>query len=102
MQALSLPQRPGADRFALVQGLIYALTGFRASLLTGRPNTPPARELASAPRLALQRCVDLDSQFVQLRGAAVKEKQMLRQIALNLEIKRLSAEQAALIVSLGD
>lgn len=102
LEALALTQLPRADLFALVQGLIDALTGFRTSLLTGRPNTPPTRERAAAQRLALQRCIDLDSQIAQLRGAAVKEKQLPRQVALNLEIKRLAAERAELIASLGD
>lgn len=102
MQALAMTQLPRADLFALVQGLIDALTGFRASLLTGHPNTPPTRERAAAQRLALQRCMDLDSQIAQLRGAAVKEKQLPRQVALNLEVKRLAAERAELIASLGD
>lgn len=100
MQSLALTRLPRADLFALVQGLIDALTGFRAALLTGQPTTPPLPERAAAQRLALQRCIDLDSQIAQLRGAAVKEKQLPRQVALNLEIKRLSAERAALIASL--
>lgn len=102
MQALAMTQLPRADLFALVQGLIDALTGFRASLLTGHAITPATRERAAAQRLALQRCIDLDSQIAQLRGAAVKEKQLPRQVALNLEVKRLAAERAELIASLGD
>lgn len=102
MQALALTQLPRTDLFGLVQGLIDVLTGFRASLLTGRPNTPSTRERAAAQRLALQRCIELDGQIAQLRGAAVKETQLPRQVALNLEIKRLAADRAELIASLGD
>ena len=102
MQALALTKLPRADLFALVQGLIDVLTGFRASLLTGRPNTPPTRERAAEQRRALQRCIEIDSQIAQLRGAAVKEKQLPRQVALNLDVKRLTAERAELVASLGD
>lgn len=102
MQALALTQLPRTDLFALVQGLIDVLTGFRASMLTGRPSTAPTRERAAAQRLALQRCVDLDAQIAQLRSAAVKEKQLTRQVALNLDIKRLTTERAKLIASLAD
>jgi len=102
LQALTLTQLPRTDLFALVQGLIDVLTGFRASLLTGCPSTPPTRERAAAQRLALQRCIEIDSQIAQLRGAAVKEKQLPRQVALNLDVRRLTAERAKLIVSLGD
>jgi hypothetical protein len=102
MQALALTQLPRVDLFALVQGLIDALTGFRASLLTGRPTTPPTRERAAAQRLVLQRCIEIDSRITQLRGAAVKEKQLPRQVMLNLNIKRLAAERGQLIASLAD
>lgn len=102
MEALALTQLPRTDLFALVQGLIDALTGFRASLLTGCAAPPPTRERAAAQRLALQRCLEIDSQIAQLRGAAMKEKQLPRQVALNLDVKRLTAERAKLIASLGD
>lgn len=102
LEALALTHLPRADLFALVQGLIDALTGFRTSLLTGCSATPPTRERAAAKRLALQRCIEIDSQIAQLRGAAVKEKQLPRQVALNLEVKRLTVERAKLIASLGD
>lgn len=102
MQALALTHLPRADLLALVQGLIDALTGFRASLLTGCAATPPTRVRAAAQRLALQRCIEIDSQIAQLRGAAMKEKQLPRQLALNLDVKHLTAERAKLIASLGD
>ncbi len=102
MQALALTRLPRVDLFALVQGLIDALTGFRASLLTGRPTPTPTRERAAAQRQALQRCIEIDSQIAQLRGAAVKEKQLPRQVVLNMDIKRLAAERGQLIASLAD
>jgi hypothetical protein len=101
MQALALTLLPRSDLFALVQGLIDVLTGFHDSLLTGCPSAAPTRERAAAQRLTLQRCIDLDSQIAQLRGAAVKEKQLPRQVMLNLEIKRLVAERAELVARLG-
>ena len=78
------------------------MTGYKfsnriCSELTGRPNTTPTRERVAAQRLALHRCIDLVNQTAELRGAAVTEKQLLRQVALNLEIKRLSAERVDLI-----
>ncbi len=102
LQALTLTQRPRTDLYALVQGLIDVLTGFRASLLTGGPCTTPTRERAAVQRLALQRCIEIDGQIAQLRSAAVKEKQLPRQVALNLEVKRLLAERAEHVASLGD
>ena len=100
LEALALTRLPRTDLFTLVQGLIDALTGFRASLLTGRPGTPPTLETAAVQRLALQRCIEIDIQIAQLRSAAVKEKQLPRQVAINLEVKRLMAERASAIASL--
>lgn len=100
LEALALTKLPRADLFALVQGLIDALTGFRASLLTGKPGAPPTPDTAAAQRQALQRCIEIDHQIAQLRSAAVKEKQLPRQIAINLEVKRLMAERASAIASL--
>ena len=97
LQALALTRLPRTDLFALVQGLIDALTGFRVSLLIGRPGATPTRETAAAQRLALQRCIEIDNQVAQLRSAAFKEKQLPRQIAINLEVKRLMAERATAI-----
>ena len=100
LEALALTRLPRTDLFALVQGLIDALTGFRASLLTGRPGAPPTLETAAVQRLALQRCIEINHQIAQLRGAAVKEKQLPRQIAINLEVKRLRKERDSAVASL--
>ena len=100
LERLALTRLPRTDLFALVQGLIDALTAFRASLLTGRPGAQTTLEAAAAQRLALQRCIEIDNQIAQLRSAAVKEKQLPRQVAINLEVKRWTTERASAIASL--
>ena len=100
LEALALTRLPRTNLFAFVQGLIDALTGFRAALLTGRPGAPPATETAAAQRLALQRCIEIDTQIAQLRSEATKEKQLPRQVALNLEIQRLRKERDTAVASL--
>jgi len=100
LEALALTRLPRTDLFTLVQGLIDALTGFRASLLTGRPGAPPTHDTAAAQRLALQCCIEIDNQIAQLRSAAVKQKQLSRQVAINLEVKRLMTARASAIASL--
>ena len=96
-ELLALTRLPRTDLFALVQGLIDALTGFRASLLTGRPGARTTLESAAVQRLALQRCIEIDNQIAHLRSAAAKEKQLPRQVAINLEVKRLMTERASAI-----
>jgi hypothetical protein len=46
-----------------------------------------------ARRAALRRCHELDAQISSLRAAASKEKQMSRQVEVNLKIKRLQEER---------
>ena len=100
LEALALTRLPRADLFALAQGLIDALTGFRVSLLTGQPGVPPTHETAAAQRLALQRCIEIDTQVAQLRSKGAKEKQLPRQVAINLEIQRLRKERDTAVASL--
>lgn len=100
LEALALTRLPRTDLFFLVQGLIDALTGFRAALLTGRPGASPTHEAAAAQRLALQRCIEIDTQIAQLRSEAAREKQLPRQVALNLAIQRLRKERDTAVASL--
>ena len=100
LEALALTRLPRTDLFAFVQGLIDVLTGFRAALLTSQPGTPPTPETAAAQRLALQRCIEIDTQIAQIRSEAAKEKQLPRQVALNLEIQRLRKERDTAVASL--
>ena len=100
VEALALTRLPRTDLFALVQGLIDALTGFRASLLTGGARAPQSQKTAAAQRLALQCCIEIDTQIAQLRSAAAKEKQLPRQVAFNLEIQRLRTERDRAVASL--
>jgi len=46
-------------------------------------------------RAALKECAFLDSEIARLRAAAVREKQIARQVELNLELKRVEAAFAA-------
>lgn len=100
LQAVSLTRLPRSDLFALVQGLIDTFTRFQTGELTGRFPEVGAPEAAAAQRAAIQRCIEIDKSIAELRGAAVKEKQLPRQVALNLEIKRLQAERAAALTAL--
>jgi hypothetical protein len=52
-------------------------------------------EYAVAPRNALRECGVLHEEIGCLRTLAAKERQILRQVELNLELKRIEAELAA-------
>ena len=55
----------------------------------------PSAEHAAARRDALRECARLEVEIARLRAAATKERQLARQVELNLELKRVEAAKAA-------
>lgn len=95
MQAFGLGRQPQTTLYALYQGWIDTLTALQAAQVTGRFVVSATPEQAAARRAALLCCRDIDSQIASLRTSAAKEKQLARQVAINLEIKALQAEKSA-------
>lgn len=95
MQALALGRQPQATLHVLYQGWMDTLQALLAARLTGVFKGADSPEQAAARRAALHRCRDIDSQIASLRTSAAKEKQVARQVAINLEIRALQAERSA-------
>ena len=93
--ALVLGRQPRTTLHALYQGWIDTLLALHAARLTGTFATPTSAAHAAARRDALQECTRLEADITRLRAAAEKEKQLPRQVEINLELKRLQAAQAA-------
>lgn len=93
--ALSLTRQPSTHLFALYQGWQDTLLALQAARLTGTFAPAATAEQALARRQALHECVSLEARIESLRSAASKEKQINRQVDLNLELKRLQAAHAA-------
>jgi hypothetical protein len=93
--ALALGRQPRITLYALYQGWIDTLLALQAARVTGAFAVAANAEHAAARRDALRECARLDAEIARLRAAAAKEKQMARQVALNLELKRVEAAQAA-------
>ena len=93
LQALSLRCQPRNDLHALYQGWLDTLTALQAAAITGRFVACGSAEQAAARRAALHRCREIDGEVARLRLAAAKEKQVARQVAVNMEIKALLAER---------
>jgi hypothetical protein len=93
--ALALGRQPRATLFALYQGWIDTLLALRAARVTGTFAVAASAEHAAARRDALRECTRLDAEIARVRAAAAKEKQMARQVELNLELKRVEALLAA-------
>ncbi len=91
LDAMVLGNQPRANLLLLYQGWIETLVALQASQLSGTFIQAVTNEAAIARREALQRCKALETEIAVLRNAAVKEKQMARQVELNLVIKKLEA-----------
>lgn len=100
IQTLALSHQPRAHLLDLYQGWIDTATALQAAELTGQFSVSATPLLAAERRAALHRCHDLSAQITQLRARAGKEKQLPRQVELNLQIRAAQAQLDALLPSL--
>jgi hypothetical protein len=90
--ALAVSRQPSFSLFTLYRGWIDMLLAFQAGCKTGRFVLSDSPGSALARREALTACAKYEAEIIRLRSAAAREKQMSRQVALNLELKRIEAE----------
>ena len=98
--SLSLSHQPRTTLYVLYQGWIDRLQALRAASVTGDFLVPTSPVVAADRSMALQEYLRLDAQIKDLRAAAGKEKQLPRQVDLNLKLKRLRADRDAARVKL--
>lgn len=94
IQCLSVTSQPRATLHDLYQGWMGCVEALLAARLTGRYRVPATPEQAAARRQALADCERLEAEISRLRTRAAKEKQMARQVELNLALKRVQAALA--------
>lgn len=92
-QALALALQPQTNLLALYQGWMNCLTAWQVSQYVGTFTTNKSPAHATARRVAIQRCRELDARISSLQSAAKKEKQIARQVSTNLEIQALMKER---------
>jgi len=95
VQALALSHQPQVSLLALYQGWMDCLTALQAAQYTGNFTGTSTPAQAAIRREALRTCQRLELESARLRALASKEKQMAKQVELNLALKRISAELAA-------
>ena len=95
IQSLSVTRQPQATLYALYQGWVDCVQALLAARLTGSYQTPKTPEQAAKRRQALADCERLEAEVSRLRAQALREKQLARQVELNLTLKRVQAELAA-------
>ncbi len=95
LEAMALDRQPHQDLMALYQGWMDCLTAAEAARLTGNFHLPNGPIAAAAQREVLQACQRLEQEAAHLRRLAAKERQIARQVDLNLELQRLDARLRA-------
>lgn len=98
--ALAIGHQPRASLYALYQGWMDTVLALEATRRTGVFELPGSIERAAVRRAALQECGRCEAEIARLRAAAAKEKQIARQIELNLTLKRVEAARAAALARL--
>lgn len=95
LEAMALDRQPHQDLMALYQGWMDCLTAAEAARLTGTFRLPNGSTAAAAQREALRACQRLEQEAARLRSQAAKERQIAKQVDLNLELQRLDARLRA-------
>ena len=97
---LSLGNQPQTNLFTLYQGWLGCLLALDAWRETGQYRSPRNIDHLPRQRQCLHQARELTEETKRLRKQAAKERQMARQVELNLRIKQLEAERAALLEGL--
>ena len=95
LEVLALDRQPHQDLMALYQGWVDCLTAAEAARLTGQFRLPNGAAAAAAQREALHVCQRLEQEAARLRRQAAKERQIAKQVDLNLALQRLEASLKA-------
>lgn len=90
--ALALARQPRTTLYTVYRGWIDAVLAAEAARHTGTFAAAETPQRAAERQAALQACTSLEAAIASLRSAAAKEKQMSRQVELNLQLKRLQAQ----------
>jgi hypothetical protein len=94
-EALALARQPRASLLALYQGWLDTLLALKAARLSGRFAILLSGESRALRREALEETIRLEAEISRLRTAAAREKQIARQVELNLALKRAEAARMA-------
>ena len=98
-QGMYKPGRTGPIRLAVAgfgriqfANMMDCLTAAQAARFTGRFHLHADAAQAAVQRAALRECRRLEQEAARLRTQAAKERQIARQVDLNLALQRLQAD----------
>lgn len=89
LSAMAITQQPRSNLYTLYQGWIDTLHALHVAQRTGCFRLAEDSADAAARHYALQACTELEAMITGLRARAAKERQIARQVELNLQITRL-------------
>lgn len=92
VQSLPIAHQPRTSLHALYQGWMDCVQALQAARLTGTFQAAATPEQAVARRQALADCERLKSEIKRLRTQAAKEKQLARQVEINLALGQLKVQ----------
>lgn len=92
LEALPLDRQPNVSLLTVYQSWMDALQALNAARITGIFTKAGTPEQAAKQRQALEEIQQLNAEMARLRSAASKEKQLARQVEMNLELKRLQSK----------
>lgn len=92
LEALPLDQQPNVSLLTVYQGWMDTLQALNAARITGAFTKAGTPEQAARQRQGLQEIQQLNAEMARFRAAAGKEKQLARQVEMNLELKRLQSK----------
>ena len=93
--ALAISCQPRTTLLALYQGWINTAQALHAARVTGKFSIPKSAKEATNRADALQKYRHLIKRIADLKAAASKEKQISRQVDINLELKGLRTDRDA-------
>jgi hypothetical protein len=99
---LALNNQPQTNLFSLYEGWLACLLALDAWRETGQYRPPRNIDHLPRQRQCLHQARELAEETERLRKQAAKERQMARQVELNLQIKQLEAERTALLQQLSE
>ena len=93
--SIAISRLPSRDLFTIYDGMAARIAALEASRITGAFAPPDSPENAASLRDGLDRHERLQRELDLLRAMAEKEKQINRRVELNLQIRRLEKDLAA-------
>jgi hypothetical protein len=101
-QSLSLSCQPRTDMFALYHGWLDKVIALDVARLTGNFRVASRLESPDERCAVLAHIGELEAEIARLRKAAAREKQIARQVELNLKIKQMELERNELLRQLAN